>query len=47
MDLPFVPAIQDFGPGDYFWTVVVVEVRSGASPAVISEWGKAQQFVYK
>jgi hypothetical protein len=47
VNLAFVPAILDFGPGDYYWTVVVVEARIGASPAVVSEWGEPWRFVYR
>jgi hypothetical protein len=46
VDLAFVPAVLDFGPGDYLWTVVVVEVGEGATPLVVSEWGEVRRFVY-
>ena len=46
VNLQYVPAVEDYGPGDYYWTVVVVEISSGGSPAVIGEWGEKRRFVY-
>jgi hypothetical protein len=34
VSLAAVPAIIDYGPGDYFWTVVVVELQDDGSPRV-------------
>jgi hypothetical protein len=45
--LSYVPAIQDYGPGDYYWTVVVVEVMPEGPPKVVGEWGEARRFVYR
>jgi hypothetical protein len=44
--LQFVPAIRDFGAGDYYWTVVVVETASGGSPTVVGTWGEEWKFSY-
>jgi hypothetical protein len=47
VDLRYVPAFQDYGPGDYYWTVLVVEVGADGSPVVIGEWGEKRRFVYR
>lgn len=47
VSLRAVPAIADFGPGDYFWTVVIVEVRSDGSPQVSGVWGESRRLVYR
>ena len=44
--LQFVPAIKDYGVGDYYWTVVVVETASGAPPRVVGTWGEERKFSY-
>ncbi|MEJ2732961.1 MAG: hypothetical protein P8189_05210 [Anaerolineae bacterium] len=44
--LSYVPAIADYGPGDYYWTVVVVKVGAGGSPQVVGEWGEKRRFTY-
>ena len=42
-----VPAIQEYGTGTYYWTVVVVEKNSSeASPTIIGEWGEERSFRY-
>ncbi len=46
VNLRYVPAFQDYGPGDYYWTVVVVEIRSDGSPVLIGEQGEKRRFVY-
>jgi hypothetical protein len=46
VDLQFVPAIQDYGPGDYFWTVVVVQTSPTGPSRVIGQWGESRRFVY-
>jgi hypothetical protein len=46
VDLQFVPAIQDYGAGDYYWTVVVVQTRANDSARVIGEWGESRRFVF-
>jgi chitodextrinase len=46
VDLQFVPAIKDYGAGDYYWTVVVVETASGGSPRVVGTWGEERRFSY-
>ena len=47
VSLPSVPAIADFGPGDYFWTVVVVEMAADGSPRVAGSWGESRRLVYR
>lgn len=47
VSLPDAPAIVDFGPGDYFWSVVVVEVRADGSPQVAGVWGESRRLVYR
>ena len=44
--LSYVPAIADYGPGDYYWTVVVVKVGAGGIPQVVGEWGEKRRFTY-
>jgi hypothetical protein len=46
VDLQYVPAIQDYGPGDYFWTVVVVETKAGGAIQVVGQWGESRRLVY-
>jgi serine/threonine protein phosphatase PrpC len=49
IDLENVPAIRQYGPGLYYWTVVVVEISAcypGCPPTVIGEWGEAREFSY-
>jgi serine/threonine protein kinase len=43
VDLQGVPAIQKYGPGTYFWTVVVVDTTTGS---VVSEAGEERWFDY-
>jgi serine/threonine protein kinase len=43
VDLGGVPTVQQFGPGTYFWTVVVVDTAAGS---VVSEWGEERWFDY-
>ncbi len=45
--LPAVPAIADFGPGDYFWTVVIVEMAADGSPKIAGTWGEKRRLVYR
>jgi hypothetical protein len=47
VSLPAVPAIVDFGSGEYFWTVVVVEMRADGSPTVAGLWGESRKLVYR
>ena len=47
VSLPAVPAIVDFGPGDYFWSVVIVELRADGSPQVAGVWGESRRIVYR
>ena len=47
VNLPFAPAIQDYGPGDYYWTVFVVEMSVDGSSRVVSQWGERRRFVYR
>ncbi len=46
VSLPAVPAILDYGSGDYLWTVVVVEVPAEGPPQVIGTWGQVWRLVY-
>jgi hypothetical protein len=46
VDLQFVPAIQDYGPGDYNWTVVVVQTSPTGPARVIGGWGESRGFVF-
>ena len=47
VSLPAAPAIADFGPGDYLWTVVIVEMRADGSPQVAGVWGESRRLVYR
>lgn len=47
VSLASVPAILDYGPGDYLWTVVVVELRVGGSLRVAGTWGESRRLVYR
>ena len=47
VSLPAVPAIADYGPGDYFWTVVIVVAGDGGSPLVAGAWGESRRLVYR
>jgi hypothetical protein len=47
VSLPAVPAITDYGPGDYFWTVVIVKVGADGSPTVAGAWGESRRLVYR
>jgi chitodextrinase len=44
--LQFVPAIRDYGVGDYYWTVVLVETVSDGSPRVVGTWDEERGFSY-
>jgi serine/threonine protein phosphatase PrpC len=51
VDLQYVAAIQDFGPGEYFWSVVVVmscQLITGTHciPELVGEWGEMRGFTY-
>lgn len=51
VDLQFVPAIQDFGPGLYNWGVVVVWIpcrlpAEECRPQVVSDWSEVRTFTY-
>lgn len=47
VSLPAVPAIKDYGPGDYLWTVVVVEIGADGSPLVVGVWGESRRLVVR
>jgi hypothetical protein len=47
VDLQYVPAIQDYGPGDYYWTVVVIQTNASSAAQVIGQWGESRRFVYR
>jgi hypothetical protein len=42
-----VPAIVDYGPGEYFWTVVLVEYGADGSLVVAGTWGESRRLVYR
>jgi hypothetical protein len=47
VDLDKVPAIQDYGSGAYFWTVVVVERRCPSCEVrIVGDWGEERPFNY-
>jgi len=46
VSLSAAPAILDYGPGDYLWTVVVVEVPAEGPPVVVGAWGQVWRLVY-
>jgi hypothetical protein len=47
IELPGVPTIVDHGPGDYFWTVVVVlRPCPGCPLEIVSEWEEERLFHY-
>ena len=46
VSLAAVPAVLDYGPGDYFWTVILVEVNADGSPVVVGAWGESRSLVY-
>ena len=46
VELSYVPAVVDYGPGDYYWTIVVVKVSAGGIPQVVGEWGEERGFTY-
>lgn len=47
VNLRYAPAFQDYGPGDYYWSVVVVKIGPDGSPTVIGKWGGPRRFVYR
>jgi hypothetical protein len=47
VSLPAAPAIADFGPGDYYWTVVVVEMAADDFPRIAGAWGEKRRLVYR
>jgi len=47
VNLQYAPAIQEFGPGTYYWTVIVVEVQPAGPTTVVGQWGKARKLVYR
>ena len=42
--LEYVPAME-FGEGNYYWTVVVVQATK--PPKVVGQWGEKRWFVYR
>jgi hypothetical protein len=47
IELPDVPAIAEHGPGDYFWSVVVViKPCPDCSPEIAGEWPEPRPFYY-
>ena len=47
VNLPYVPAIAEYGSGDYYWAVVVVELGADGPPKVVGAWGEKRRFVYR
>ena len=47
VSLPAAPAIVDYGPGDYLWTVVIIQVGADGSPRVAGVWGESRRLVYR
>ena len=47
VSLPAAPAIADFGPGEYFWAVVVVEMSADGSPRVTGTWSEIRRLVFR
>ena len=47
VSLPAVPAIAEYGPGEYLWTVVIVEIGADGSPRVAGTWGESRRLVYR
>jgi hypothetical protein len=47
VDLQFVPAIVQYEQEEYYWTVVVVELRSEGPPEVVGRWGETRMFAYR
>ena len=47
VSLAAVPAVVDYGPGDYYWTVVLVEYRADGSLVVVGTWGESRRLVYR
>ena len=47
VSLPAAPAIVDYGPGDYFWTVVIVERGADDSLKIAGAWGESRRLVYR
>jgi hypothetical protein len=43
--MPFVPAVRDYGEGQYYWSVVVV--RAGDPPEVVGQWAPKRWFIYR
>jgi hypothetical protein len=46
VDLQYVPAIMNYGSGNYFWGVVIVEVDSGKTSKVLVEGSEKRSFTY-
>ena len=47
VSLPAAPAIADYGPGTYFWTVVIVKVGADGSPTIAGAWGESRRLEYR
>jgi hypothetical protein len=45
VEMRYVPAVMDYGPGDYYWTVVVVRTNSDKAPQVVGVWGEERRFI--
>jgi len=46
VEMRYVPAIADYGPGDYYWTVVVVQTAPDDPPRVVGVWGEKRRFTF-
>jgi hypothetical protein len=47
VNLTSVPAIESYGPGTFYWTVIVVEIQPGGPPKEIGQWGQVWRLVYQ
>jgi hypothetical protein len=43
--MAFVPAVRDYGDGQYYWSVVVV--RRGDPPQVVGKYAPKRWFIYR
>ena len=43
--MEFVPAVRDYGEGQYYWSVIVV--RRGDPPQFAGEWAPKRWFIYR
>jgi hypothetical protein len=46
VEMRYVPAVMDYGSGDYYWTVVVVRTGPDEPPQVVGVWGEERRFTF-